>query len=296
MNDDTDAPDEPAEQPPKREEKKEEAGKLARTSDKLTTGGKSADPSSAKAEKPKPVPQEAPKGFLENLKTRHDPLTSLVLTIPVFLLYHLGILLIDVRNGVDFVSEATLALLANKPAYIGVTLGLAATLFGVVWFLRRRGKLKPAKMPYVVLEGALLAIVMAISIGWATGKVFASQVGAPPLSPLDKIILSAGAGFHEEIVFRAALFAGISWILLKWTKIRDWKKAGKIGIVVLVALISSLLFSAVHYIGAFADDFTMASFFFRALTGLFLCLVYQFRGFAVAVYTHFLYDVFVFFL
>jgi hypothetical protein len=279
------------------------AGKLARRTDDLARADKPAveanaakDGKDAKADKPKPVPQEAPKGFVEYIKTRHDPLTSLVLTIPVFLLYHLGILLIDVRNGVDFVSEITLALLENKPAYIGVTLGLAALLVGVVWFLRRRGKLRPAKMPYVVLEGMLLAMVMAISIGWATGKVFASQVGPDNLSPLDKIILSAGAGFHEELVFRAGLFAGISWILLRWTRVKEWKKVQKFAVVAGVAVVSSLVFSAVHYVGAFGDDFTAASFFFRALTGVFLCVVYQFRGFAVAVYTHFLYDVFVFFM
>lgn len=280
--------------------KKESAGKLARTTDNLARSDRADKAAKAakdeKGDKPKPTRQEPPKGFVEYIKTRHDPLTSLVLTIPVFLLYHLGILLIDVRNGVDFVSEITLALLQNKPAYIGVTIGLAALLFGVVWFLQRRGKLRPAKIPYVILEGTVLAIVMAITIGWATGKVFASQVGPDNLSPLDKIILSAGAGFHEEIVFRAALFAGISFVLLKWTPVKDWKKLQKFGVVAGVAILSSLLFSAVHYVGAFADDFTAASFFFRALTGVFLCVVYQFRGFAVAVYTHFLYDVFVFFM
>ena len=36
---------------------------------------------------------------LDALTTPYDPLTSLVLTIPVFLVYHLGILLVDMRNG-----------------------------------------------------------------------------------------------------------------------------------------------------------------------------------------------------
>ena len=39
-----------------------------------------------------------------------DPFTSAVLTVPVFLLYHLGILAIDQRNGVDWVSGLMLAL------------------------------------------------------------------------------------------------------------------------------------------------------------------------------------------
>ena len=49
-------------------------------------------------------------------RERHDPLTSLVLTVPVFLIYHLGILLIDIKNGVDLVSTLTFAvLLLTRP-------------------------------------------------------------------------------------------------------------------------------------------------------------------------------------
>ena len=60
-------------------------------------------------------------------RSKPDPLTSLVLTMPVFLIYHLGILLIDMRNGVDWVTELTFRLLdASIPAYVAVTIGLSA--------------------------------------------------------------------------------------------------------------------------------------------------------------------------
>ena len=63
----------------------------------------------------------------------------------------------------------------------------------------------------------------------------------------------------------------------------------------IAAPIAAVVFSAAHYVGALGDQFTLASFTFRALAGLWFTLVYRFRGFAVAVYTHTLYDLFVFF-
>lgn len=229
------------------------------------------------------------KGIVAYLRHRHDPLTSLVLTVPVFLLYHLGILFIELRNGVDLVTELTLELLQRSVlGYIGLTVLIAAGLFGAGWYLRKKGKIKPAKLGPVVLESSLLAVLMMVTVGWTTHQLLPGQVGPPPMNPFEKIVMAAGAGFHEELIFRVALFAGGAWIFA-----RKMKRSRAI---VLAFVVSSLLFSAVHYIGPLSDDFTIASFLFRFLAGAFLAAVYHFRGFAVAVYTHALYDVLVFFL
>ena len=59
------------------------------------------------------------------------------------------------------------------------------------------------------------------------------------------------------------------------------------------AVASSLLFSAVHYVGPYADAWTPFSFAFRFLAGMVFAALYAVRSFAVAVYTHALYDVLV---
>jgi len=64
----------------------------------------------------------------------------------------------------------------------------------------------------------------------------------------------------------------------------------------LAAFLAATAFSAVHYLGSLGDAFTLTSFVFRLLSGLYLTLVYRTRGFAVAVYTHALYDLGIFFL
>jgi hypothetical protein len=48
-----------------------------------------------------------------------------------------------------------------------------------------------------------------------------------------------------------------------------------------------------HYLGALGDPFDMKSFVARMVLGLMLTLVYAMRGFAAAVWTHALYDVWV---
>jgi len=224
-------------------------------------------------------------------KRRHDPLTSLVLTVPVFLVYHLGILFIELRNGVDLLSGATFALLERSLwAYIAVTIGVALGLLIAAWFMRKKGHIHPTRLFPVLAESTGLAILMLVTVGWFTAQVFSNQVGGMAMGPVEKLVMASGAGFHEELVFRVGLFAGTAALLERW------KPEKRTLIVLAAALGSSLVFSAVHYVGAFGDPFQLTSFTFRVLTGLFLCTVYQLRGFAVAVYTHTMYDLLVFFV
>ncbi len=231
------------------------------------------------------------RGLVAYLKQRHDPLTGLLLTIPVFLLYHLGILAIDLRNGVDLVSTLTFELLDRSLlAYVGVTIGYAAAIALAVYVLRRRGSIKPAELLPVLGESVLLAVVMLFLVGWATHQLFDWQAGPRAMGPLEKVVMAAGAGFHEELVFRVGLFAGGTLALRKLAKLSEARSAW------IAAIASSLIFSGVHYVGPLGDDFQLISFTFRFLAGLYLAAVYRFRGFAVAVYTHAIYDVIVFFV
>lgn len=213
-----------------------------------------------------------------------------MLTIPVYLVYHLGVLLIDTRNGVDLVSSLTFRLLdASVLGYVGVTLGVALALFVAGWTLRGKHRVHPAALVPVLLESAALALLMAFSVGWATQQLArALSVGAG-LGALDRVVLSAGAGFHEELVFRVGLVSGGARVL---------QRAGGLGARAAFgwALVgSALAFSAVHHLGALGDAWSAQVFLFRVLAGLYLSAVYWLRGFAAAVYTHTLYDLLVFF-
>jgi hypothetical protein len=63
--------------------------------------------------------------------------------------------------------------------------------------------------------------------------------------------------------------------------------------VVLGLGLSSAAFSAVHHLGPLGDPLAVWIFVFRMLAGVLFGLLFWFRGFAVAVYTHAIYDVIV---
>jgi hypothetical protein len=111
--------------------------------------------------------------------------------------------------------------------------------------------------------------------------------------------MSAGAGFHEEVIFRVALFGGGAYALHTWALPLAGFPRGKeseLRAGLIAAFTSSLLFSLVHYLGSLGDAFSLSSFVFRFLMGLCFVALFRFRGFAVVVYTHTIYDLLVFFV
>ena len=65
------------------------------------------------------------------------------------------------------------------------------------------------------------------------------------------------------------------------------------GVMVVWAIACAAAFSGMHYVGPMGEPFEPRSFVARAVLGLALTLVYTARGFAAAVWTHALYDVWV---
>ncbi|MCC7491637.1 MAG: CPBP family intramembrane metalloprotease [Fimbriimonadaceae bacterium] len=104
---------------------------------------------------------------------------------------------------------------------------------------------------------------------------------------LNSVIQSLGAGLYEELVFRVLLMGLLLLILMKGCK------ADQVISWVVAVVISSLVFSAVHYVGLGSDAFSLESFIFRFLAGAVLASLYAARGFGIAVWTHALYDLMV---
>jgi membrane protease YdiL (CAAX protease family) len=57
--------------------------------------------------------------------------------------------------------------------------------------------------------------------------------------------------------------------------------------------VSALLFSTAHHIGPVGEPFHGYVFVFRTLAGVFFAVVYQYRGFGIAVGAHAFYDILV---
>ena len=238
---------------------------------------------------------------------RANLLTSLVLIFPLFLFYQLAVVeLPDVGNGADLIS-GLIARLSRSAGVNRLVLDLALLVLFLLALLvmRKRQQFDTRLFVPVVIESAIYALLMGSVITYVMNLLgispqLAIHALANALIPfaattaetvkqagvLSRIAMSLGAGVNEELVFRLAMIPPLTWLLHEAMSIRR-------GISLALAfVISSLLFSAAHHVIG-GEPWHLAPFVYRFFCGIIFALLFQFRGLAVAVYTHALYDVYV---
>jgi CAAX prenyl protease-like protein len=237
-----------------------------------------------------------------HLPDRPGAWVDLGLTLPIFLIYHLAVVFLGVQNATDMVTGALLNLSAgDRGTYLIATLAIGVIFAGTFVLLGRGQAFRPRKFIQIAVEGVVYAVVMRIVAGLVVGSVFAGPIKEQ--GRLVGFIMSLGAGFYEELTFRVILF-GLGAKALLWLFAKQRVELSGVGvaprfsfrafaIMVAWSLVCALIFSGVHYIGPMADTFQPASFTFRAVLGLALTLIFVSRGFAAAVWTHAVYDVWV---
>lgn len=175
---------------------------------------------------------------------------------------------------------------------LSATIGLLL-IIGAILIFKRRENLPTLKVRYFVIlliESTIYAVLFSIIISQFLELILNMdlQESTDSLSKFQLYALSLGAGLYEELFFRvflvSVLFYGLNYL---------WK--GKKAAYVLSALIAAVIFSGVHYVGEFADPWTLSSFLFRFLFGLTLNVIYVIRGFGSAAWTHAIYDLIVVF-
>jgi len=227
---------------------------------------------------------------------------ELALTLPVFLAYQLGVVFLDVRNATDLVTERLLELShGDRLGYLELTGGIGLVTVVAFGVLGRGQALRIGRLVQTCLEGATYATAMGTASSWVVGKLFAGVRPPAVAGPITGLVMALGAGFYEELAFRVILFGVGAKILVRLLSnqrvgfVQDVAplRASAIVVMGLWAVVCAAVFSAVHYTGPLGDSFELRSFVARALLGLALTLVYATRGFAAAVWTHVLYDVWV---
>jgi hypothetical protein len=220
---------------------------------------------------------------------------SLLYVFPLFLLYGVGLLFTPTVNGVDFVSRLLFAAVGHdRDSYLLAHLVLAVGFLGLVLYLRRTSSFRLRAALPMVLEAAIYALTLGSLILLVMDRLLAPVLALAPLEvPVfdlpelgRDIVLAAGAGVHEELIFRLGMLSGGAFVLERLGLRRG-------AAVLLAAAVSSLLFSAAHHIGPLGDPFRRDVFVYRALAGAAFAAIYWFRSLGHAVYAHFLYDVYV---
>jgi hypothetical protein len=228
---------------------------------------------------------------------------DLALTLPVFLVYQLGVVFLDVRNATDLLTAELLQLShGDRWTYLGLTAAIGVGMVVIFAVLGQGQVLRVGRIVQIAVEGAAYALAMGTATSWVVGKLFAaSPAGIMAHDPFTGLVMSLGAGFYEELAFRVLLF-GIGAKVLVWLFVRQSvglvRSAPPLGlkalfVMILWALACAACFSAMHYVGALGGAFDVRTFVARTVLGLALTLVYAARGFAAAVWTHALYDVWV---
>lgn len=215
------------------------------------------------------------------------PLASLVFLAPLIVLYELGTRWYA-TDPVTHVEQRIIAFSKMQEFF---------ALFGAT------GKYMPA----AAVVAILLAWHVARNDAWTThlghlaGMLVESAIYTIPLralalafahylplyTPPDKsramLVLSIGAGIYEEMVFRLVAFTVMSLLFI------DVLKMERLRAFILMVLLSSVAFSAYHYLGS--EVFEWRSFSFRTLAGIYFALIFVWRGFGITAGAHAAYDV-----
>jgi len=218
---------------------------------------------------------------------KSDAWTDLGLTLPIFLLYHLGVVFLPVRNAADPVTAELSSLAKNSlPAYAGLTVAVGIAFVVVLAATGQKRALEGKRFALIALEGTLYAILMRFAAAYVVGSLTLAP-SVETRGVFSGVIMSMGAGFYEEIAFRAGIF-GLGALVVKAV---FGPGIRRVVLTVAWAAVAAVAFSAWHYVGSLGDSFDVQSFVFRAVCGLVLTAIFVFRGFAPAVWTHALYDV-----
>jgi hypothetical protein len=249
--------------------------------------------------------------------TRH-PWPCLLFVFPLLAGYEAGVFFLgganpeSVRNGADHWLRIGLQAVGVK--FWWVPPALLGLLF-VGWAWRKRAD-RPGDLFGVLTGMALESVTFALGL-WAVSRVLApllTRLGvdlawADPWNEMGRAVLMTlgrlpclrcevgdpalrqfvtylGAGIYEEALFRLVLLSVLVGVF-------RFLELPRLASVALAAIGSAVLFSTAHHIGPYGQPYSNYLFLFRLVAGLYFALLYQFRGFGIAVGAHAVYNVMV---
>ena len=235
-----------------------------------------------------------PRGYFDQSR---DLLNSLVLVLPLLLIYQAGLFLTsgESLNGADFITIVIMRRWGSNGLLVFNGVLIVAGIIGVV-VLQRRRRFDPRIAAPIAAESTIYALLLGVVITQILSRIGVhppamavdawtalASGGAGEAGVLARVCMALGAGVNEELVFRLGMVTAIAALA--------GYAVSKRHAMIVAVLVSSVLFSLAHYLGP--EPFAMYTFLYRFLAGAIFCVLFALRGFAVAVYTHAIYDVLV---
>lgn len=224
------------------------------------------------------------------------PLSSLVFVMPLLVLYEAGVLILGpaaLRSGADVWLRQFLDLMGLTGYFV---LPLCTVIMLLAWHhtTHHAWRVSPRVLGGMLAECVALSLALLLlaqlqarllTAGWLWQLSADTPVAAtPPFVSLRQIVAFAGAGIYEEVLFRLLLLP-LLWGMLGLVTARPTTR------VVVAILLSSLIFSAAHYVGQYGDTWQWFTFLFRFSAGGFFAALFVLRGFGIAAGAHALYDI-----
>ena len=225
-------------------------------------------------------------------KKSKSPFYSFVITLPIFLIYELGIFLMRdtefsyIKNGADVLIENAISTLGFDIFYVVSTLFLFIFL-GIAYYQKKEYdsfKIHKSYLFIMLVESFFYALILFFILGSMSLYLMDSSVE----NMYFNLILSLGAGIYEELIFRVfSLY--IFYQLMKFI----FKSMSDFSSLFFALILSAILFSLFHFTGT--EVFTQNSFTVRFIAGILLGFLYINRGFGITAIAHSFYDIFVIF-
>lgn len=221
------------------------------------------------------------------------PVYNFLFVLPLLIIYEALIILsaTPIRNGADVIVKLFFNMIGIK-TIIGFTL-IIISIYAYIVFNSRETKnetIYPVYFVYMFAESFVYALALGPVVIRLTEKVALAAPAPYRLGVVERIIASIGAGIYEEFVFRYLLITIFIFIFTKYLNLKTAHAA------VFAIFWAALIFSGFHYVGELGDKFDAVSFIFRFIAGIILSILFFLRGYGIAVYTHAIYDLKVFFI
>jgi hypothetical protein len=226
--------------------------------------------------------------------TRH-PWPCLLFVLPLVFAYESGVIVLggphpeNLRNGADNWLRVGLMRLGISWVWLPPAILLALMAF---WTWRRW--LERPNEAVAVLSGMVLESV-SYAIGlWAVSRAlgplleqFGIELSAGSSeAAVGQVVTYLGAGIYEEALFRLILYS----CLLRFLCILE---VNSLLAVLLAASASALFFSTAHHLGPYGQPYSNYLLLFRLIAGLYFAVLFEVRGFGIAVGAHACYNLMV---
>lgn len=223
------------------------------------------------------------KQYLKSSRSIHY---SLILVLPVLAIYEAGVFFLfrdsffEMRNTGEVLIRSFFTRINLSNPYI--ISGILLLVFMAVMIRGYRIEKKPGVhanfLVYMLIESMFWGSTLYITL-----HLFA-EIPLQMMTLEDKMAnmnLAIGAGIFEELIFRMVIITAIFIVLQQGVGVSE--NASKITSILLAAII----FAGFHL---FMETFSPNVFAQRVFGGLFLGVLYTFRGYGISAYAHIIYN------